>query len=389
MLSGLLPLLLLVTVSSSVADVPAPRDVAVTVTDGAVLKATYYPAAKPGPAVLLLHMCNTTRKSWEPVGRQLSEAGIHALALDYRGFGESAGEPFDRQAPQDRQRMVTEKWPGDVDAALAYLVSQPGVDRTRIGAGGGSCSVNQAVQAARRHPDVKSLVLLAGPANRAGREFLRQTPWLPIFASAAADDQFDTNAPRSMQWLVELSGNPRNKFVGFADGKHGTEIFGPHPELPRQIVAWYMETLVTDPSGPHVKVPSKTSPVAEFWALVDQPGGIAKAVQMFHDVRQRDPQAFLFPEPEMNFAGYERLQAGENKEAIELFKLNVEAYPTSANAHDSLGDGYLADGQRELALAASQKCLALLEADPSPPQVKDGIRQSAEQKIEKLKAGAR
>ena len=57
----------------------------------------------------------------------------------------------------------------------------------------------------------------------------------------------------------------------------------------------------------------------------------------------------------MNQAGYERLQAGQNKEAIELFKLNAEAYPTSANAQDSLGDGYFADGQHALALAASQK----------------------------------
>ena len=42
-----------------------------------------------------------------------------------------------------------------------------------------------------------------------------------------------------MQWILAMSGNPRNKFSGFKDGKHGTEIFGPHPELPKQIVAWY------------------------------------------------------------------------------------------------------------------------------------------------------
>ena len=70
----------------------------------------------------------------------------------------------------------------------------------------------------------------------------------PVFAAAAADDQFDDHAPESMQWLSDLSGNPRNRFVGFADGKHGTEIFGPHPELPQQIVAWYVDTLVKAPA---------------------------------------------------------------------------------------------------------------------------------------------
>src|SRR5262245_53279876 len=79
--------LLLVLAASRVlaADAP-PRDADVTAPDGTVLKATYYAAVKPGPGVLLLHMCNSNRKAWEPVGRQLSVAGIHALALDYRGF---------------------------------------------------------------------------------------------------------------------------------------------------------------------------------------------------------------------------------------------------------------------------------------------------------------
>jgi predicted alpha/beta hydrolase len=137
---------------------PAPRDVDISAPDGLKLKATYYAAAKPGPGVLLLHMCNTTRKSWEPVGRQLVAAGINALTMDYRGFGESGGDRFEND-PQKQQQVVTEKWPGDVDAALAYLLAQPGVDKNRIGAGGGSCGVNQAVQVARRHAgEVKSLV---------------------------------------------------------------------------------------------------------------------------------------------------------------------------------------------------------------------------------------
>ena len=226
----------------------------VTAPDGAALKATYYAAAAPGPAVLLLHMCNTTRQSWDPVGRQLSAAGIHALALDYRGYGDSPGDRHDTLPAPQRQTLVTDTWPGDIDAALAYLQSQPGVDKTRVGAGGGSCGVQQAVQLARRHPQVRSLVLLAGGTDRAGLAFLQRTQWLPVFAAAAADDQYDQQAPQSMQWLAELSGNPRNRFVGFADGRHGTEIFEPHPELVTQIVDWYVDTLVKAPADPGTAV---------------------------------------------------------------------------------------------------------------------------------------
>ncbi len=66
---------------------PARRDLEITAPDGVKLAATYFVASQPGPAVLLLHMCNTNRKSWEPLGPQLAAAGLHALALDYRGYG--------------------------------------------------------------------------------------------------------------------------------------------------------------------------------------------------------------------------------------------------------------------------------------------------------------
>ena len=112
---------------------PPARDVEIAAPDGVKLKATYYAAARPGPAVLLLHMCNADRKSWEPLGPQLAAAGIHALALDYRGYGESGGERF-RDDPPKQQKVVTEKWPGDADAALAWIGAQPGVDKGRIGA---------------------------------------------------------------------------------------------------------------------------------------------------------------------------------------------------------------------------------------------------------------
>jgi dienelactone hydrolase len=359
--------------------------VTVKAPDGVELKATYYAAAQPGPAVLLLHMCNTTRRSWDPLAPQLAAAGIHALSVDYRGFGESGGERLDGLAAQDAQRIINEKWPGDIDAAYDFLVSQQGVDKTRVGAAGGSCGVNQAVRVARRHPEVRSLALLAGPLDPDGIQFVTSTPWLPIFAAAAADDQFDAGAPQLMQWILALSGNPRNKFSGFKDGKHGTEIFGPHPELVKQMVAWYVDTLIKRPADPSAQVTVKNNPVREFWRKATSPTGVSEAVQMFYDVSQSGRRVALFPEGAMNQLGYFHLQAGRAEEAIRLFRLNTMAYPASANTYDSLADAYLANGQNELALRMSEKALELLPKDRSTEDRKQAIRQSAEQKIAKLK----
>jgi tetratricopeptide (TPR) repeat protein len=86
--------------------------------------------------------------------------------------------------------------------------------------------------------------------------------------------------------------------------------------------------------------------------------------------------------------GYEHLQAGDLKGAIELLKLNVEAYPDSPNVYDSVSDAYLADGQNEQALENAKKALELLAKDTTDPQaVRDGIKANSEEKLKKLAEG--
>jgi dienelactone hydrolase len=385
-IAAVLVLTLLISSSPASAQTPpAPREVTLTAPDGTILRATYYAAAHPGPAVLLLHMCNTTRQSWDPLAPALAAAGIHALSFDYRGFGESGGERFDALTPQDTQRLAEETWPGDIDAAYDFLTAQPGVHRARIGAAGASCGVAHAVRLARRHADVRSLALLAGSPDPAGVAFLTETPWLPIFAAAAADDPYDVNAPESMQRVLALSGNPRNRFSGFKSGKHGTEIFATRPELVARIVAWYTDTLVARPADPTAAVAVKSTPLREFWRKAVSPTGVAEAIQLFYDLRQRRQRVVLFTEWQLNQLGYFHLHAGRTSDAIRLFRLNTLVFPMSANTCDSLADAYLANGQNELALRMSERALELLPKDRSSEALKQAIRESAEQKIAKIK----
>jgi len=50
---------------------------------------------------------------------------------------------------------------------------------------------------------------------------------------------------------------------------------------------------------------------------------------------------------------------GREKEAVEVFELNVSLYPKSANAYDSLGEAYLAVGETEKGIANYRKSLEL------------------------------
>jgi dienelactone hydrolase len=178
----------------------AERVVDLTAGDGTKLKVTYFAAAKPGPAVLLLHQCNRQRKIWDGLAQQLAAAGINVLTVDYRGFGESDGDRFDKLPPQEAAQIQQEKWPGDIDTAFEYLVSQPGVTRNMIGVGGASCGVNNSIQTARRHLQVKSLVLLSGNTDLKGRQFLRESTKLPVFFAVADDDEFPPSIV-AIEWL--------------------------------------------------------------------------------------------------------------------------------------------------------------------------------------------
>ena len=125
--------------------------------------------------MLLLHQCNRQRKVWDGLAQQLSAAGINVLTFDYRGFGESGGSPEGKVDSSRDQRPAARSGRAISTVAYQYLVSQPGVNKDMIGVGGASCGVDNSIQTAIRHPEVKSLVLLSGPTNRKGREFLRNS----------------------------------------------------------------------------------------------------------------------------------------------------------------------------------------------------------------------
>ena len=366
----------------------AERTLDLPAADGLNLKATYFAAANPGPGVLLLHQCNRRRKVWDGLACQLSAAGVNVLTFDLRGFGESGGDRFDKLPPEQVAQLQAH-WPSDIDLALQFLESQPGVQRDVIGIGGASCGVNNSVQAALRHPEVKSLVLLSGNTDFNGRKFLRQAR-LPIFFAAADDDEFPLSV-KALQWLYTLTADPEKKFVRYSTGGHGADIFPVHPELPTLITDWFVTTLIKTPG--HAPVPKDAPPISQDFAaldLIDQPGGVARASRQLAAARRHDAKATIFPEDLVNILGYERLQSGDTKSAVEIMKLNAEAYPDSPNVYDSLSDAYLADGQKDQARLNAEKALQLLTTDTTDDEARrNGIKASAEQKLTQLKAPAK
>lgn len=87
--------------------------------------------------------------------------------------------------------------------------------------------------------------------------------------------------------------------------------------------------------------------------------GTAAGVSKYRELRSQGGGEFYFDESEFNALGYAFIARREFDAAIEVFKMNVEMNPGSANAYDSLGEAYLRGGNNELAVENYSKSLDL------------------------------
>ena len=79
----------------------------------------------------------------------------------------------------------------------------------------------------------------------------------------------------------------------------------------------------------------------------------------------KDPKYRFFNfESEFNKAGYQLLQSGQTQEAIFVFQMTAEFFPNSANAWDSLAEGFLKAGDKAKATEYYTKAIKM---DPKGP----------------------
>jgi CubicO group peptidase (beta-lactamase class C family)/pimeloyl-ACP methyl ester carboxylesterase len=117
------------------------------------------------------------------------------------------------------------------------------------------------------------------------------------------------------------------------------------------------------------------SPVMVFAQTVIKQG-IDKARKMFLELKEKYPADEV--ERGINTLGYALLNAEKYDGAIEVFKLNVEHFPQSANVYDSLAEAYMKSGNDKLAIKYYKKTLEAIPDDP----------RSDKDFLERLKKGA-
>jgi 3-oxoadipate enol-lactonase len=347
----------------------------------------FYEVAGTGEYIVLLHDGILHRAVWDAQFPVLAE-NYRVVRYDRRGFGKSS-EP---QAPFSH-----------VDD-LSQLFVQLKIDRAIVfgmSAGGGL-----AIEFALQHPDrVNALVLVGAVVGGYGysTHFLTRGGHLTSLADVMEpakfiqyfgwDDPYEVypeNREAKKKFFALLKANPQNVrgalgffskpperpavphlseikvpvlvLVGEYDipdvHAHSGVIQSGIPQARREIIPKSGHLIpLEQPAAFNVTVSRFLQNVQFKSVLVSN--GVDAAVRYFHEKRKAQPGVVLFEEREMNELGYHYLQGGNARDAIEIFKLNTIAYPTSANTFDSLGEAYMKNGDTELAIENYSKSLEL------------------------------
>ena len=102
--------------------------------------------------------------------------------------------------------------------------------------------------------------------------------------------------------------------------------------------------------------------------------GVDKAIETYEELKYDYEDVYDFKEAQLNILGYELLQAGKNKEAIKIFKLNVEQFPKAFNVYDSLGEAYMISGDKKLAIKNYEKSLKLNPDNDNAKKMLESLR---------------
>jgi predicted membrane protein DUF2306/tetratricopeptide repeat protein len=99
--------------------------------------------------------------------------------------------------------------------------------------------------------------------------------------------------------------------------------------------------------------------ISETLSATIASNGLDAALKQYRELKATTAATYNFDEDQLNALGYQLIRTKKFPEAIRILQLNVEAFPQSSNAYDSLGEAYMDDGEKELAISNYQKSLEL------------------------------
>lgn len=296
----------------------------------------------------------------------------------------------------------------DVEFAIGVMQDFPSVNRDKLGLLGYSMGGVIALWIAGRNPNVDAVVGL-DPSFRAPRfvQLTRDSPYfdprrlrLPLLALQSGNPS-ETSAQDSTvvdslifadRYVARIGNAMHGDFSDFAMvasvfpvdiiGRTAQEARNAYQAVCRYVLAFLDGSLKGDtaaltfvgwPSAANampvdlVRMTVRTGvrvPTEENFMTIIERHGYEAAVAEYRNAVARYPKVEIIQQASLNRLGYGLLERRKASLAVQVFRLNVEAHSSSADAYDSLADGLIAAGDRGAPGVPTSRFLLCFRATP-------------------------
>jgi tetratricopeptide (TPR) repeat protein len=299
----------------------------------------------------------------------------------------------------------------DLQFIIAKLRTDPAVDPDKLALVGFSFGGLPTSLIAMHNPEVDALVSLeTAAANKYGYSVLFQNPlyeprlltapflhFTAMETNEASDDAFVRSLKYSKVHIVKLKGMRPASFSSYvmytallptqpampdqpaqpspAESKAGyeticaytAEFLNAYVNKNQQSMDFFIRKPEENgiPAGlalAEVRPGLKTPPAEEDFIKIIHEKGLPAAVAVYQEVAKNDPEYVIFNDTTLIEMAHSLIEQKKTKEAIEMLNLNAEAHPTTYETFELLGNIYMNEGNKQLAIDNFNR---VIEIDPN------------------------
>jgi CubicO group peptidase (beta-lactamase class C family) len=170
-------------------------------------------------------------------------------------------------------------------------------------------------------------------------------------------DEVLTVAPKDGGLVARPTGEDAIEFVPVSDGEFVDRLSPRRLVFSRGASGPASEVALVSPRGRLTAARMAEDERAPLELLRE--GRLEEAAAAYRDLWKKDSKEEAVAEVRINTLGYAFLAEKKPDAAVALFKFNVERFPDSWNAHDSLAEGLAALGKTDLAIKSYERSLEL------------------------------
>lgn len=213
-----------------------------------LLAGDYYLGEKRSGGVIVLHDCNSDRRSYKRIASSLAKQGLHTLSLDFRGYGESVADGFSREqikknsedivTYQSEMALLTTYWQDDLLAAYQFLrtklESSQGISIVASG-----CSSIHAVALAEKIL-LNSMVIITPEMAYSDKERYKNLIDIPSYFVTSSHHQESYQIAKE---LFAWNGDKISKMQTFKGDSYAYQLISRKKGLIKDIANWIKLTV--------------------------------------------------------------------------------------------------------------------------------------------------